>query len=161
MNIKSNTFTLALMASIGVGLTSPSWAHGDDKHKQSSPMFVNTDSAPAKAVVAFHQALQSGDKAKARSLLVDDVLMFEGGVERSADQYAKHHMLADMQYLAAVDTKSLEHQVTISGNMALSISRSKTTGNYQDKAVDYEGLETMVLNQSDGKWKISHIHWSN
>ena len=163
MNIKSNifTFTLALMALIGVGLTSPSWAHGDDKHKQSSPMFVNTESAPAMAVTAFHQALQSGDTSKARALLADDVLIFEGGVERSADEYAKHHMLADMKYLAAIEKKSLEHQVTISGTMALSISRSKTTGNYQDKTVDYEGLETIVLNLNNGEWKISHIHWSN
>jgi ketosteroid isomerase-like protein len=111
-------------------------------------------------VSAFHQALESGDKAKARSLLADDVLIFEGGVERSADQYANHHMLADMKYLAAIETKALEHQVNISGNMALSISRSNATGNYKDKNVDYEGLETMVLQLIDGEWKITHIHWS-
>ena len=160
MTIKSNAFTLAFIALIGLCFTSLSWAHGEEKHSDSSPLFVNTDSAPAKVVSAFHQALENGDKAKARALLADDVLIFEGGVERSADQYANHHMLADMKYLAVVETTTLEHQVDISGNMALSISRSKTTGNYKDKNVDYEGLETIVLNQSDGTWKITHIHWS-
>jgi len=160
MKIKSNVFTLAFMALIGLGLSSPSWAHGDKKHSDPSPFFVNTDSAPAKVVTAFHQALESGDKAKARSLMADDVLIFEGGVERSADQYANHHMLADMKYLAVVETKTIEHQVSISGEMALSVSRSKTTGNYKNKPVDYEGLETIVLNLSEGKWKITHIHWS-
>lgn len=160
MTIKLNAFALAFIALIGLCFTSLPWARGEEKYPSPSPFFVNTDTAPAKAVSAFHQALESGDKAKARSLLADDVLIFEGGVERSADQYANHHMLADMKYLAVVETTTLEHQVDISGNMALSISRSKTTGNYKDKNVDYEGLETIVLSQSDGKWKITHIHWS-
>jgi ketosteroid isomerase-like protein len=160
MKIKSNPFTLAFIALIGLCFTTLSWAHGEEKHPDSSPFFVNTDTVPAKVVKAFHLALKSGDKAKARSLLADDVLIFEGGVERSADQYANHHMLADMKYLAVVETKNLEHQVSISGEMALSVSRSKTTGNYKDKEVDYEGLETIVLKLSDGEWKITHIHWS-
>lgn len=156
MKLKSNTFTLAFIGLIGLGLASSAWAHGEKNHPNTSPFFVNTGSAPAKTVSAFHQALENGDKAKARSLLADDVLIFEGGVERSADEYANHHMLADMKYLAAVESKTLEHQVSISGEMALSVSRSKTMGNYKDKNVDYEGLETIVLNLSDGKWK----HWS-
>ena len=160
MKIKSNVFTLTIMTLLGLVLTSPSWAHGDEKHAGASPMFVNTDTAPAKAVSAFHQALKNGDKDLARALLADDVLIFEGGVERSAEQYANHHMLADMKYLAAVETKSLEHQVTISGNLAISISRSRTKGHYKEKDVDYEGLETMMLTLSDGKWQITHIHWS-
>ena len=160
MKIKSNIFSLAIMVLIILGFASVSWAHGDEKHADASPMFVNTDTAPAKAVSAFHQALKNGDKDLARSLLADDVLIFEGGVERSADQYANHHMLADMKYLAAVETKSLEHQVTISGNMAISISRSRTKGHYKEKDVDYEGLETMVLKLSNGKWQVTHIHWS-
>lgn len=160
MKIKSYSFTLAFITLIGLCFTLLSWAHGEAKHSDSSPFFVNTNTAPAKVVRAFHLALENGDKAKARSLLADDVLIFEGGVERSADQYANHHMLADMKYLADVETKTLEHQVNISGNMAMSITRSKTTGNYKDKEVDYEGLETIVLNLSNGEWIITHIHWS-
>ncbi|GAC19527.1 YybH family protein [Paraglaciecola arctica] len=160
MKIKSNAFALVFITLVGLCFTSFSWAHGEEKHSDSSPFFVNIDTAPAKVVSAFHQALESGDKAKARALLADDVLIFEGGVERSADQYANHHMLADMKYLAVVETTTLEHQVDINGNMALSMSRSKTTGNYKDKNVDYEGLETMVLKLSDDEWKITHIHWS-
>jgi len=160
MKIKSNAFALVFITLVGLCFTSLSWAHGEEKYPDAAPFFVNTDTAPAKVVRAFHQALENGDKEKARSLLADDVLIFEGGVERSADQYANHHMLADMKYLAAIEIKTLEHQVNISGNMALSISRSKATGNYKDKNVDYEGLETIVLNLRDGEWKITHIHWS-
>jgi hypothetical protein len=27
--------------------------------------------------------------------------------------------------------------------------------------VGYEGIETMLLRNIDGSWKIVHIHWSN
>ena len=94
-------------------------------------------------------------------MLADDVIIFEGGgIERSAEEYANHHMLSDMKYLAAIESKKLEHQVFISGDMAYSISRSKTSGTYKDKKVDYTGMETMTLKSTDSGWKITHIHWS-
>tara|TARA_R110001606_G_scaffold288212_4_gene436371 strand:- start:3374 stop:3862 length:489 start_codon:yes stop_codon:yes gene_type:complete len=157
----TKSLTLPFMALIGLGLSFPCWSHGDEKHAEASPFFVNADSAPGKTVSAFHQALASNDADTARSLLADDVLIFEGGgIERSADEYASHHMLADMKYIAALKSTTLEHQVNIMGDMAVSVSRSKTTGSYKGKDVDYEGMETMLLQKNDGKWKISHIHWS-
>jgi ketosteroid isomerase-like protein len=94
--------------------------------------------------------------------LADDVLIYEGGgVERSADEYASHHLLADIKYLSALKSTTLEHQVKVMGNMALSTSRAKTVGQYKDKAVDSEGMQTMVLEKIAGSWKIVHIHWSN
>ncbi|WP_235281978.1 YybH family protein [Thalassotalea sp. ND16A] len=133
-----------------------------DDSTSSANMFSGTDSIPAKIVTQFHQALKSGDKELARSLLADNVLIFEGGgVERSAEEYAHHHMLADMKYLAAVNSTMLEHHVQITGNSAISISRSKTSGTYKGKDVDYEGMETMVLAKHANGWKIVHIHWSN
>jgi hypothetical protein len=78
MKIKSNAFALVFITLVGLCFTSFSWAHGEEKHSDSSPFFVNIDTAPAKVVSAFHQALESGDKAKARALLADDVLIFEG-----------------------------------------------------------------------------------
>jgi len=97
MKIKSNAFALVFITLVGLCFTSLSWAHGEEKHSDSSRFIVKTDTAPAKVVTAFHQALESGDKAKVRSLQADDVLIFEGGVEHSADQYSNHHMLADMK----------------------------------------------------------------
>ena len=90
------------------------------------------------------------------------MIIFEGGgVERSADEYASHHMLSDMKYLAAIASKQLEHQVFTNDDMAYSISRSKTTGTYKGKKVDYTGMESMTLKNTDSGWKITHIHWSN
>ena len=129
--------------------------------KTAGPM-TGTESAPGKVVTLFHKALKSGDTKTARSLLADDVIIFEGGrVERSADEYAHHHMQADMKYLKHMETQTLEHQVIISGNSAVSMSRSHTKGVYKDKPREHEGMETMVLEHTNGSWKIKHIHWSS
>ena len=161
MKNRTQLLVVLLVAITGTGLSAFAFADGDKKLQDAAMYFVNADSAPAKAVMAFHRALESNDPQTARALLLDDVLIFEGGVERSADEYADHHMLADIEYLAAVETTVLEHRVEITGHSAVSISRSKTIGTYRDKKIDNEGLETMVLNLINGSWKISHIHWSH
>ncbi|MBL6735177.1 MAG: DUF4440 domain-containing protein, partial [Shewanellaceae bacterium] len=107
-------------------------AHGD-KNKDKG-LFKGIDTPAAKVVLAFHQALETGNQKQARAQLADDVTIFEGGrVERSADEYAHHHMLSDMKYLAAMKSETLEHQVTVLGNTAISASRSHTTGSYKGK----------------------------
>ena len=92
----------------------------------------------------------------------DDVLILEGkGVERSAQEYASHHMLSDMKYLKAMTIESIEHHVTQFDVVAISISRSSVKGTYKDKNIDRIGNETIALKKHDDKWKITHIHWSN
>lgn len=148
---------------VGALAGTASYAHDSkDNHKQENSMFKGTDSIAAKVVTQFHKALRTGDKVTARKLLSDDVIIFEGGgVERSADEYAHHHMLSDMKFLAAMISESLEHNVKIMGNTAISMSRSKTTGIYKEKERNFESMETMVLEKQHGEWKIIRIHWSN
>lgn len=120
-----------------------------------------TDDA-AKTVVAFHHALNSGDAKQARILLDDSVVIYEGGgVERSAEEYANHHLHADIEFMSKMQVTLLEHQVKTMGDMAVSMSRSKVQGKYQNKDIDIETMETMVLKKHDGNWHIMHIHWSN
>jgi len=134
----------------------------DNNGPKTPGAMTGTDTAPGKIVTLFHKSLKSGDAKTARSLLADNVIIFEGGrVERSADEYAHHHMQADMKYLKHMETQILEHQVIISGNSAVSMSRSHTKGAYKDKPREHEGMETMVLGNTNGSWKITHIHWSN
>ncbi|WP_018624911.1 YybH family protein [Kangiella aquimarina] len=116
---------------------------------------------PAKVVKEFHDAIRNGDGRLARSLLTDQVTIFEAGrVERSADEYAKHHMLSDIKFLKKMNIELLEHQVQVIGNAAISISRSRIIGKYDGKDKNNEGMETMVLEKQGSDWKIKHIHWS-
>jgi len=138
-------------------------AHASEKNNTSKrgELPVLTSDA-GKVVMQFHQALQGGDKSKARGFLADDVIIYEGGrVERSADDYANHHMLADMKYLAQLKVEILEHEVREVGETAYSISKTKLTGEFQGKDVKSEGMESMILMKKNGKWKIAHIHWSH
>ena len=138
-------------------------AHASEKNNTSKrgELTVLTSDA-GKVVMQFHQAIQGGDKSKARGFLADDVIIYEGGrVERSADDYANHHMLADMKYLAQLEVEILEHEVREVGQTAFSMSRTKLTGEFKGKEVNSEGMESMVLLKKDGKWKIAHIHWSH
>ncbi|UAA38627.1 nuclear transport factor 2 family protein [Paraneptunicella aestuarii] len=130
------------------------------ENTKTEAMFVNADSLPGKTVTAFHQALKAGDATKALSLLDDNVLIFEGGVERSASEYASHHLNADIHFLADVQSTVLDHQVTIAGDLAISIQRSRKVGHYKSRDIDFESFETMSLKRTNDQWKITHIHWS-
>ncbi|MBU3018232.1 nuclear transport factor 2 family protein [Paraglaciecola agarilytica] len=162
MFIKHLSLTTIIVLILSSSSSFTANAHGEETHEKKIDLFMGAQSEAAKAVSLFHQALRTGDKKTARALLADDVIIFEGGgVERSADEYASHHMLSDMKYLAAIASKQLEHQVFTNDDMAYSISRSKTTGTYKGKKVDNTGMESMTLKNTDSGWKITHIHWSN
>lgn len=139
------------------------FSHENEVDKEAkSTMFSGLETSAGKTVLAFHKALETGDAQTARSLLAVDVLILEGkGVERSAQEYASHHMLSDMKYLKAMRIESIEHHVTQYDLVAMSISRSSVKGVYKDKIVDRVGNETITLEKHDEKWKITHIHWSN
>nr|WP_196139649.1 nuclear transport factor 2 family protein [Aliikangiella sp. G2MR2-5] len=124
--------------------------------------FIGMDSDVAKVVKKFHQALVNKDRETVLSLLSEDVLIYEGGrVERSSNEYAHHHMQSDMAFSAAVPSKTLEHQVKVLGDTAISTSRSHRKGEYKERSINSSGMETMVLKKTTKGWKIIHIHWSN
>ena len=124
--------------------------------------FSGLENDAAKTVVAFHKAINSGDADRVRMLLDEAVLIFEGGgVERSAEEYAAHHLKADIAFLLKLKVTSIEHQVQGSSDMAVSMSRSKLVGKYKDKDIDLNTMETIVLRKSNNQWRIIHIHWSN
>lgn len=154
MKIINTLLVILMTVSFGVA------AHGDED--KGKGLFKGLDTPAAKAVVTFIKALQTSDVKLARAQLADDMTIYEGGkVERSADEYAHHHMLSDMKFLSAIKSKTLEHQVTVFGNSAVSTSRSYMTGTYKDKELDFQSMATMVLEKKNNEWKIKHIHWSN
>lgn len=117
---------------------------------------------PEGVVEAFGAALSAGDEAALRRLLAPDVVIAEsGGVESSFDEYAGHHMPADMAFSAAVQFTLEDRNVIAEGDTATVISRSRTEGQFQNRAIHSRMMETMVLRRSGGQWRIVHIHWSS
>ncbi len=136
-------------------------AHGTNSHKQEGPLFAQTNSDVGKIVKAFHLALKTNNKSQALALLAEDVTILEGeGVERSAKEYANHHLEADINFLSSVTSELIEHQVIIGEKLAVSSSRSEVSGIYDNKKINRISLETITLKKIKGEWKIIRIHWS-
>ncbi|AOE49854.1 YybH family protein [Kangiella sediminilitoris] len=136
------------------------FSHGDKKEEQS-PLMVNTDTEVGKVVAQFHAALQNSDVETIKTILAEDVLIFEGsGAERSLEEYASHHMKSDMKFLASIDSKLIERNIMINGDIAISSSRSKLTGSFKGKELNKVSIETLVLKKVRSAWKVIRVHWS-
>jgi ketosteroid isomerase-like protein len=140
-------------------------AHPEANHDEYAAAIgtVAPSARSAAAVVdAFHAALHRGDTNAAQSHLASDALIYEaGGVERTKQEYASHHLGADAVFAQAVPGKITRRAGEAVGNIAWIASEGRTTGTYKDKAVDRVTTETMVLRRVGRGWKIVHIHWSS
>lgn len=96
------------------------------------------------------------------SLTTTDVTIYESGdAENSRDEYAEHHLDADMSFARATTTTIEDRRIVDLGETALVLSRTATTGSFEGKPVPSKGVETMVLRKVDGAWRIAPIHWSS
>ncbi len=135
---------------------------GHDMHAGHAMPAGPSDSVQVATLVAtFHAALESGDSTKALSLLTPDVVILEGGLVETLADYRAHHLPADIAYARAIKAERQPRSVTVSGDVAYSVSTSATKGTYNDRAVDSLGAELIVARRTGERWQISAIHWSS
>lgn len=137
--------------------------HGDSAQVSAAASGSIADNAQADVAAALGDALSRGDEATVRQLLDENVLIFEsGGVEASMEEYAGHHMPADMAFIKAMDREVLSRRTYVDAPLAVVATRSRLTGEYRDQAVDTISTETLVLKQNTSdEWRVIHIHWSS
>lgn len=134
----------------------------DVRHDDLSSVGQGTEGTPEYVVDQFQLALKAGDSAALEALMTPDAIIAEGGAsERSFDEYASHHMLADMTFTAAADSMLKKRDVIANEDMATVISESQIHGMYKGKNIHSRMMETMVLRLKDDDWRIAHIHWSS
>lgn len=137
-------------------------AHAGEKPAPVESTTQAETSAAVGTVTAFHAALASGDTAAALALLAEDVIIYESGnVESSRAEYASHHLKADAAFSAAVKRTLTSRSQGKTGDAAWVLSVETLSGNYRDRAVNSRSVETMMLRQIKGQWRITHIHWSS
>lgn len=156
--------SLVGIAAIGLSLTAAHpGAHDGPRTPTSANPEAPVDAAtPVGTVMAFHAALASGDTNAALTHLAEDVVIFEsGGVENSRAQYASHHLEADAAFSAAVPRTLVSRTHGMQGDMAWVISVETVSGTYRTRAINSRSVETMMLRQVNGQWRIVHIHWSS
>ena len=118
--------------------------------------------SPADVVDAFHSALAAGDSTGALALLLPEVVIYESGsAEMSRDEFASHHLAADMKFTAGTTREVTDRQSNQSGDFAWVLSQTHTSGTYGERSINSVGVETVILEQTDQGWRIRHIHWSS
>ena len=131
-------------------------------HRHDPGALAHTAQAPADTVDAFFKALKAGEFAAAEALLDPKVQIFEsGGAERSAKEYASHHMQGDAAFLKTATQEIGTRTGDAVGDLAWVATEQRITGISRDKPVDILSTETMVLRKTADGWRIVHIHWSS
>jgi len=121
-----------------------------------------TDSAAVIATVtAFHTALAQADSTRALSLLAPDLLVLESGELETREEYAAHHLPADMAFVRAVPSKPVSRIIRIEGGTAWTAAIETAAGTFEGRKVRSQGAELMVLTKSANGWLIRAIHWSS
>ena len=123
---------------------------------------AETDHKDAVATIeAYHQALANQDSLAARALLSQDAVVLESGYAETLEEYLSHHLGADMEFSAQVQSKREVMQARVAGDVAWVSSTSTVEGVFREREIRAAGVELMVLTRTDGKWKIAAIHWSS
>lgn len=139
--------------------------NSDGHHGQDTPEHrfqESADGSPSRIVTQFGLALQAGDVERLRKLVAPDVIIAEGGgTERSFDEYAGHHMAADIAFMGAVETTLKRRNVIDGSGLSTVISESQIHGKFNNETVHAKMTETMVLRETMAGWRIAHIHWSS
>lgn len=126
-----------------------------------SPHVHAKPATPEAVLGAFHHALEEGNGQAALQWLADDVVILEGGVAQSKEEYAGHHLGSDMAFLAAMQFERLSRETRQADGVVTVITRTQVKGTFKDQDIDVVSSETAVLKQVDGDWRIQHLHWSN
>lgn len=142
---------------------SPALAHDPATPASAQAVSVPEAAQPAVLVVgAFHAALLANDGDAALALLTPDVIILEeGGAERSREEYAGHHLPADMAFAGATRNDIARRTAVVGGDVVWVMTEGRTTGQFNGRAIDSLTAETMVLTRGADGWRIRHIHWSS
>ena len=119
--------------------------------------------SPLAAVEALQKAMKSGDADAVKSWLAPDVLIYEGGgAERSRDEYAGHHLPADMAFMKSARIDVLKRSSGGDGDAAWVTTESRIRGeSSKGKPLEVASTETALLRKTAEGWRIVHLHWSS
>lgn len=108
----------------------------------------------------LHDALNSGDADRVKTVLHKDVKILEGRhAQKSRAEYMGGHMKGDMKFLPHVKSTRKNRVVSVAGDLAWIVTHSQTIGTYNGRKIDQPSREMLVLKKTDDKWQITLVHW--
>lgn len=121
----------------------------------------SAEAALAQAVEEFTHALKRGDANAAMELLAPDAVILESGAMQTREEYGRKHLLEDIAMLRSVPMTRSDLTIKQEGNTAWATSLYRLSGKFEDKEINSQGAELMVLTKTPQGWRIRAIHWSN
>lgn len=118
------------------------------------------EEAAIETLETFHRAIIDNDIEAAKKLLSDSVQILEGGNIETKEEYLSHHFHSDGRFLSSINREIESQTISVEGNVAWISTRSHFGGNFNDREIDLNSLELVVLEKFDGIWEIAALHWS-
>ena len=161
--------------SAGSGAAEPAHHHdhdqaaSDDAHDHASaeaPMSM--DGLKTKAVpdaeevaLAFHSALQKGDRDAVLALLSADVTVSESGHTQTRKEYASGHLGEDIALLKTAQVRQISLASMPMGESAMVGSESEIRSKVAGQPKVLRSRELLTLRRQDGMWKIIAVRWQS
>ncbi|MEM1043595.1 MAG: nuclear transport factor 2 family protein [Bacteroidota bacterium] len=101
----------------------------------------------------FHAALAAGDRQSVESLLTPDAVVLEGGRAEARNEYLGGHFARDVAFLADAQPEPIFRRTTVAGDAAW-VASTQRIG-------DATMAELLVMERTDGGWRVSAVHWSS
>ncbi|MBS1806656.1 MAG: nuclear transport factor 2 family protein [Acidobacteria bacterium] len=114
------------------------------------------------AVEKYNSAFRSKDVATIKTLLADDVLLYEHSVRNVglADVF-ENHLKPEIIEFEDLKAEFTDVRITAGKEMALITRQYKIQGKMRGKEITAAGNETMVWKKVGKEWKLAHIHYSH
>jgi ketosteroid isomerase-like protein len=116
---------------------------------------------PSQVVEQFHAALAAADTTAVAALLDTGAVILESGDVETRAEYLAHHLAADIEFSRAVPSVRQLRSAEEHDGTAWVVSTSRSTGQFDGRALDSDGAELVVLARSANGWRIVAIHWSS
>lgn len=136
------------------GLAGPTDAYLRSAMEESSEV--------VRTVERFHEALSSGDTAAVLSLLLPGARIVEGGRVETREQYASHHLGADVEFLGGMTTEDTHIQAWVEDDVAWAVATTDLSGRAGERDLELASTElTVLVRHPEEGWRIAAVHWSS
>ncbi len=118
--------------------------------------------AVKQALARYDAAFRTKDLATIRSLLSEDVLLYEHSVRNDGrKEVFEKHLKPEILEFEDMEIEFSDVRITASDDLALVTRSYVLRGKYEGRTIDARGNETMAWKKTDGDWRIVHIHYSH
>lgn len=146
--------------------------HSHDQAEPTSELTSETESdtgpdreptaeTPQQAIDGFTRALIEGRGEAALAWLHPKATIIEGGHVQSVDEYAAGHLDSDMTFLSQIEIEPISRDIQVTDGQATVETRSRFSGQVDDRSIDLESTEFATLIQTEDGWRVSQIAWSS